>query len=101
MADPDFIKVADMALEMGMTEREVWELMRRWGVPCTHPANMGRARLRRSDFIAARDSGMKPPPPPARKARPVADAVEQAPARQEKPARPVGSKVKAFRAGRA
>jgi hypothetical protein len=72
----EWIGVAEVAVELKLTERSAWELIRRLGVPRLEPgrAIMGLARFRRSDWEAARDAAVRPPEPRSRQVRPAAPA---------------------------
>lgn len=98
----EWIDVATVSGEMGLSHREVWERMKRWGVRVTHPHSMSRAKFLRSEFEAKREAGLAPPPPPkprAGKPRPEGEAAPAPPTR--KPAADFKDKLKKLRAGRA
>lgn len=96
--DGVWIGVAEVAAELHLTPRGAWGLLRRAGLKMLNPAQMGRARFRRSDWEAARDGLMAPPDPPAayvRKAAPSSVAPAKVPARKSG----IDEKLARFRKG--
>lgn len=61
----EWIGVSQVAAELGLTDREAWELVKRLGVPCVGPTRdcMRKARFTRADWEQARDASKRPPTP--------------------------------------
>lgn len=97
----EWIDVATVAAEMHLSEREVWERMKRWGVRVTHPHSMSRAKFRRSEFEERREAGLEPPPPPKPRAARAKPEGEPAAPVARKPASDFEDKMKRLKAGRA
>jgi hypothetical protein len=66
-ADVEWIGVSHVAAELGLTDREAWELVKRLGVDCLGPTRdcMRKARFTRADWERARDDSKRPPTPRA------------------------------------
>jgi hypothetical protein len=66
-ASDEWIGVADVAAELGITPRQAWHLIGRLGVPClwTVRNTVKGARILRRDWEACRDRSKAPPEPRA------------------------------------
>lgn len=61
----EWIGVAEVAIELAITPRQAWELIKKLGVPCIGPVRdvMRMARFSRADWEEARDRSKAPPTP--------------------------------------